>query len=320
MKLTEIISESYEHIKQEITAEILDKPYSSSIVHRNIQNEYRKYIAAIDRTFEFPEALTTESSYYFIAQKNARPLGELITKEDITRFCFDEIILEDPRKTKSTGYFLSALIEAREDYLKNEHINNEYKKNKNTSDRETYTIITRHLNTLLDGLCFNNTANVLIDGDCGNFACKKMQKGTVTINGDCGNYCAIQMRGGTITINGNVHDFVCDGMEDGNVTIFGNAEMAAGMYMSGGILSVTSAKHQLGTGMKGGTIFVNDECGYGIGFNMVGGTIYLVSAQSKKQIIKNISPVHIGGEIYHNTKRLTTTWKRFKQFFERILK
>ncbi len=123
------------------------------------------------------------------------------------------------------GLFLSALIN-------------------NGTDTE-YTIQTKHLEKWwISKLGYRNTK-------------------IISVNGSIGSYLGNEMNGGKITVWGNVGGGTGYEMYAGEIKVWGNADDETGVYMKGGKIIVEGnvAGSHLGSGMRGGEIYINgDQC------------------------------------------------------------
>jgi formylmethanofuran dehydrogenase subunit C len=134
--------------------------------------------------------------------------------------------------TIRAGLFLSALI--------------------NQGKDRDYVIRTAHLEVPLDYICYQNTKNI-------------------TVKGDAGDWCGGDMKGGSITVNGNAGARVGGYMKDGAITVKGNSGAIAGERMEGGSITVNGdTEYGAGSEMWGGTVTIEGNTGPSVGYNMIG--------------------------------------------------
>jgi formylmethanofuran dehydrogenase subunit C len=106
--------------------------------------------------------------------------------------------------------------------------------------------------------------------------------GTVIVEGDAGAYAARRMTGGRLDIRGSAGDYLGAGMKGGLVTVGGAAGNFAGgqlagdkFGMAGGTIRVAGdIGERVGERMRRGTIVVKGKAGPAAGSRMAGGTIW----------------------------------------------
>jgi len=210
---------------------------------------------------EIPEG---EYWRYYIAKSSA-PLE--IPSERITEFSL--LLGEHENNThfeSFTGCYLSALI--------------------NESKDKDFKIITNHLTKTIDYIGYENTKNIDVNGNAGNWVGNGMKDGKITVNGNAGNLVGDEMKDGEITVNGNARNGVGWNMKNGKITVNGNAGDVVGFEM------------------KGGEITINGNAEGGVGYEMKDGEIHLNGDY------KSLSGYIPGGNIYHKGKLIVENGKR----------
>lgn len=192
---------------------------------------------------------------------------------------------------KKSGLFLSALV--------------------NYCNDMDYVIHTRHLPILLSYVGYNNTKNLIVEGDAGAYLGEDMRKGNIVVSGNATEGVGNWMSDGRIIVKGNVDYAVGEGMEGGEIRVGGNAGNWVGLGMVNGAISIggNAGNHVGGslttyaeddentriTLMKGGTIRVTGNVRNGIGNEMEGGEIHIFGE------IGSLGQV-THGKIYHKGK------------------
>jgi len=174
-----------------------------------------------------------EDAFYYIAKSSAP--SEIQSKE-ITEF---SLLLGEYENKKYfrdfTGYYLSALI--------------------NGSKEQDFKIITNYLSKTIYEIGYENTKNIDVNGNAGNWVGYEMKDGEITVNGNAGRWVGDRMKGGKITVNGNAEDDVGWQMKRGKITINGNAGEAVGWYMEGGRIHLNGDYKYLAGYILGGNIY-----------------------------------------------------------------
>jgi len=114
------------------------------------------------------------------------------------------------------------------------------------------------------------------------FIAAELDQGTVIVEGDAGMCAGRKMRGGRLEIRGDAGAWLASGVSGGLVLVKGSAgENIGGQRpgdpygMSGGIVVVDGdAGDRTGDRMRRGTIIVRKRCGANAGSRMMGGTIW----------------------------------------------
>ena len=109
--------------------------------------------------------------------------------------------------------------------------------------------------------------------------------GVIIIEGNVGAYAGRKMRGGRLEIRGNAGAFLASSLEDGVIVVAGSAAENLGAPLRGERDGITGGtvvvKGSVGTAagarMRRGTIIVNGSVGDGAGERMMGGTIWTES-------------------------------------------
>ncbi len=158
--------------------------------------------------------------------------------------------------SQKAGLFLSALI--------------------NNGKDKDYVIHTRHLSVLLDRQGYQNTKNIIVDGNGGGGVGFQMKSGTITVKGNAGDYVGESMKAGAIIVEGDAGDAVGYKMKGGIITVKGNVSERMGGYMEGGTITVEgNAGGFAGRRMKGGVIHIGGDVHYPYtGPEILGGKIY----------------------------------------------
>ena len=123
--------------------------------------------------------------------------------------------------------------------------------------------------------------NILVDGDVGAYAARRMKAGGLEIRGNAGVCLASNMRGGTVKVGGSAGAHIGrpkpgekDGMAGGAVIVQGNTDDYPGERMRRGILFVRGRLGKFaGARMMGGTIFAEQGLSEGAGIQMRRGTL-----------------------------------------------
>ena len=104
---------------------------------------------------------------------------------------------------------------------------------------------------------------MIVEGDVGDYAGRKMSGGRLDIRGDAGAYLASGTNGGVVTVKGSAGDQV------------GGPAAGDKFGMMGGIVVIEGhAGDRVGDRMRRGTIIVRGRCGAIAGTRMLGGTIW----------------------------------------------
>lgn len=114
------------------------------------------------------------------------------------------------------------------------------------------------------------------------FVAGGLDAGTIIVNGNVGPYAGRKMTGGKLVINGNAGNFLASGMSGGLIHVKGNAGDNLGgiiagdrFGMVGGIVVVEGdIGARAGEKMRRGTVIVRGKTGEGAGTRMIGGTIW----------------------------------------------
>ncbi len=142
-----------------------------------------------------------------------------------------------------------------------------------------FVIHTSHLDPKPDYLCSENTKNV-------------------TIIGDVGNWFADSAKGGLLIIEGNAAGWVGRGIQEGvTVILKGNASSGAGTGIWGGKLIVEgNALGLIGCEMGKGSILIKGNGGNAVGLHMKGGEVHIEGEY------ESLGETIYGGKIYHRAK------------------
>ncbi len=329
MKLTEIIDNEYKDIKEEKVLQ-QKKEYKTDLLHTYINLFLHR---SSKSTWWSPETYTRASECV------TTHLIETISSEDISQFSLELSKYEKHHLFNETGYFLSAII--------NQH-------NKKNSGAK-YTLLLKDLQKKVNGICCQNEADVTIIGDCDEYFCYGMQKGTVLLNGSCGDSSCLYIENGNIHIKGNVYGSFAHTINGGHIHIEGSCKKnsfenkddtisfvsSIGSHMHNGIIEIDGdCEYSIGTAMSGGKIIVKGNVKEeakkgiveGVGRNMHGGEIQVhgnagenIGAEMCSGKIylhgtyKNISEKFIAGKIYHKDVLIQSRWKKnikkIKYFF-----
>ncbi|NYZ74439.1 hypothetical protein H0O00_04820 [Candidatus Micrarchaeota archaeon] len=181
------------------------------------------------------------------------------TAADVERFSVALVEFQDMRDfSRKAGMFLSVLI--------------------NEGKDSDYTVQTAHLEKPND-VGSENTKNITVNGNAGDYTGHNMKGGTITVNGNAGNYLGYEMGNGSITVNGNAGDEIGRVMSGGTITVNGDAGDHVGCDIqdryptTGTIVVKGNAGNQVGEKMGAGSITVEGNAGDHVGREMRGGTI-----------------------------------------------
>src|SRR3989338_823431 len=218
---------------------------------------------------QLKEAWSKFSSYGHPDKNNYSEAIVLIqfrySAEDVEKFSIALAeFQEESGFSAKAGIFLSALI--------------------NNGTDEDYIIHTNHLTQTINLLGYENTKNVIIDGNLGVFTFYKMKTGQVKVNGNVDNYIGKLMAGGQIIVNGNIDAWVGIEMSGGELIVNGNVRIWLGSDMSDGKIVVNgNVDICVGWCMTGGMIVINEEVNGGVGKAMNGGEIHLNGGHGDEQ-------------------------------------
>lgn len=114
-----------------------------------------------------------------------------------------------------------------------------------------------------------DAGTIIVDGDCGGYAGRRMSGGTLSIKGSAGPFLASRMSGGLITVSGSAGDYAGGikagekfGMTGGSVVVEGNIGAQAGDRMRRGtIIARGTFGEHAASRMMGGTLWT--ETGFG---------------------------------------------------------
>ncbi len=270
MKLTQIIEEKYETVKEKSITElkrntlILDKLCELFI---DLKERFKTDPLESKRSIE----------------NHIRKASFSYEPWDITNFCFALPAFEKWKNFESyTGYFLSSLINVHQEKTENE---------------QEYLLVTKHLQKKIAYLGYENKSKLIIDGSVDSYF-GKCNEGYVLINGDANLYCGIYMNDGEIRLK-NADLYLGYFMNSGNIICEGNASSYVGYDMSnGGIIIKGNCGDDLGYDMRNGAIHIQGNAGKGIGAGMEGGFIHIEGEyESLKENIR-------GGIVFHKGKQI----------------
>ena len=106
----------------------------------------------------------------------------------------------------------------------------------------------------------------------------------VTVIGNVGDYAGFYMDGGSLMVEGNAEMEIGRNMKRGRITVKGDVGRNPGRYMKKGRIDIDgSARDFYEFSMDGGRLTVNGCIGVGFADNTVGGNIY----QKKRQLVRN---------------------------------
>ena len=134
-----------------------------------------------------------------------------------------------------TGWYLSALI--------------------NSSRDKDFKIITNYLSKTIHHIGYENTKNIDVNGNAGDYVGDRMKDGKITVNGNAGWGVGWNMEGGKITVNGNARWGVGEGMKNGEITVNGNAGDWVGNGMKRGEIHLNGDYESLSRNIFGGNIY-----------------------------------------------------------------
>jgi len=214
-----------------------------------------------------------EKTNYKIALEQVK--GISCSAKDIENFCIALAEFQDEmRFPHKAGYLLSALI--------------------NNGKDSDYVIHVQHLSQAIWWVGYENTKNIVVNGDVGYSVGQYMKGGLITVNGNAGSQVGTTMEGGTIAVNGNAGWHVGSVMKGGTIVVDGNVGDEVGFGMEGGTIVVNgNAGRRIGEIMRGGTITVKGNAGNDVGDFMRNGEIHMEGDY------KGLSKIIEGGKIYH---------------------
>lgn len=132
----------------------------------------------------------------------------------------------------------------------------------NNCNGQDFTVNTQSLGIGLSYIGYQNTKNIIVDGNSGACTGQSMISGTITVNGDADFYVGQSMQGGKITINGNAEWHTGARMADGEIMVHGNSGTYTGSEMKGGKITVMgNVSEMAGLDMRGGEIDVKGNLG-----------------------------------------------------------
>jgi len=174
--------------------------------------------------------------------------------KDVTDLSIKLSAYQQHEKFSRSGLFLSALV--------------------NNGKELKYEVVTEHLNYPLSWLGFENSKELLVIGDAGNFLGKSMSGGSLELMGNAGQFAGEYlhegsiviwgnvdelfghwMRSGSVEVHGNVGDYGCNGIDGGSITVHGDMGLVAGQGMDGGILQVDGKIEGISKSWRGGEIW-----------------------------------------------------------------
>jgi glutamate synthase domain-containing protein 3 len=149
---------------------------------------------------------------------------------------------EESDFSKKAGLFLSALI--------------------NRGQDSQYVLITKHLSHPVHCLAYQNTKDMIIDGDVGNFFGSNFENGEARVKGNAGTNVGGHMIGGAIVIEGDVGFGLGMNLKGGSITVEGNAHHNIGYTMENGSITIRGkAGNNIGGWTKGGEIYLEGDYG-----------------------------------------------------------
>jgi hypothetical protein len=146
---------------------------------------------------------------------------------------------DDPVFQRKAGLYLSALINACPD--------------------EEFIIHTRHLSLPPDSFGYQNTKNVIVEGNLGKEAGDSMISGSIIVKGNVGHCAGDMMRGGEIMIEGDAGANVGTMMNGGRIIVQGHAGHDAGFEMNKGVICLDGTYDGISSNIYGGRIFHKNE-------------------------------------------------------------
>ncbi len=229
MKLTETITENYEDISQTGIDSLQVKKELS-----RIDSIIPLYEHWLEKTI-FASVLIAIN--YTSAIKGLAKIKTQYTKEDITLFSLKLIDYESYPKFKESGIFLSALVNTH--YLQEKIKNKTQAKTHDEKEelQKPYEIVTQHLNTQIDNLCYKTDgAVVCIKGSVGETVAYYMKSGTVIVEGSYGKHSGYSMRGGTLILKKKAESEIGFLMRGGTIVIKDNSDLVSQNIIAGNIL------------------------------------------------------------------------------------
>jgi len=162
------------------------------IIHKVKENETLRQLKEAFRKLEYPG---DAGKCYVSAVSLIRNIKH--SSKDVTNFSIAlvEFQHEEVFSTKA-GLFLSALI--------------------NESNGKNFTVITEHLEKPIDWLGYENTKNIIVQGNVGDCVGEDMKCGKITIQGNAREDVGYRMTGGSIYVGGK-YTSLSDYIYGGNV-------------------------------------------------------------------------------------------------------
>lgn len=144
----------------------------------------------------------------------------------------------------------------------------------NSGKDDNYVVHTRHLDTQIDYLGYENTKNIIVDGDAGGLLGHAMKRGRIIVKGSVGVGLGDEMHDGEIIVEKDAGYAAGSFMKGGKIRIEENADDNLGQMMSDGLIIVRgNAGRTVGSGMKGGTILMQGHY-EGLSDNIRNGRVY----------------------------------------------
>jgi len=158
------------------------------------------------------------------------------TAADVEKFTIALAEFQNERDLSvKAGVFLSALI--------------------NNGKEIDFVIHTGHLTEGINYLGYENTKNILVNGNIGDYVGEQMKGGTIVVNGTAGKYVGDGMKGGAILVNGNTDTAVGCVIRGGTITVNGNASDFVGDCMKGGEIHLNGGYGSIAETIKKGKIY-----------------------------------------------------------------
>ncbi len=234
MKLIELVEEEYAHIEERQDKKI---EYEKDIVYR-ICDAFEGWLSLlIDRSKHLDERFNDEANkeyrglFKILKKKFEEKKQEIYTQNDLTQFSLRIHEYADHKYFSYTGLFLSALIQAHEEFT---HTKEPYMLNLSKEEN----------NRLIDyiGHSFSHVT-LLIKGSVGKYLGYNMQSGWIAVSNSSSDDTGLQNDGGIIHLLGNTGDFVGEGMKRGKIIVEGNCGKNVGGLLPafGGVIKINGS-------------------------------------------------------------------------------
>jgi hypothetical protein len=216
--------------------------------------ELNKLYREIDRTYLFHSGYPVPNDFAYERVNNSMK-NRKYSAADLELFSISLTEFQDEDHFSAiAGLMLSALI--------------------NNGKDTDYVIYTAHLNVPIDFLGYQNTKNIIVEGNVDSWVGNRMNCGTILVKGNAKDEIGYAMNNGILTVEGNAGNSVGKNLKGGSLIVKGSVSYGIGTEMTGGTITVNgNADMNAGLYMHGGEIHVDGELG-SIGDRIGHGKIY----------------------------------------------